>query len=114
MNKLSSPSGIALITSISVVVISIVGFTTYKYMSNDTEEIPSTRDSEDSVRSSSLFNLLDERDSSMSEQKVNGLKYNEVSDKMLRDYGNVKIIGGKRSKKRKRKNKSKKRNTLKK
>jgi hypothetical protein len=113
MNNLSSPSSIALITSISVVVIGIVGFTTYKYMGNDTEEIPRTSfDSE--PRSSSLFNLLDERDSSMSEQKVNGLKYNEVSDKMLRDYGNVKIIGGKRSKKRKRKNKSKKRNTLKK
>jgi hypothetical protein len=115
MNKLSSPSGIALIASISVVVISMIGFTTYKYMGNDTEEKARTSfDSE--PRSSSIFNMLEEeRDSSMSEQ-------NEKYEPEKQDYafskktnlGHTKIMGGKRSKKRKRKNKSKKRNTLKK
>jgi hypothetical protein len=117
MNKLSSPSGIALIASISVVVVSMVGFTAYKYMGNDTEEIPRTS-SDSEPRSSSMFSMLEEeRGSSMSEQNENyKLPYQEVSDKNIpkKPYGNVKIIGGKRSKKRKRKNKSKKRNTLKK
>jgi hypothetical protein len=113
MNKLSSPSGIALIASISVVVISMVGFTAYKYMGNDTEEIPRTSfDSE--PRSSSMFSMLDERESSMSEQneKYEPEKQNKA---FLTDVnsGHVRIRGGKRSKKRRR-NKSKKRNTLKK
>jgi hypothetical protein len=115
MNKLSSPSGIALIASISVVVVSMVGFTAYKYMGNDTEEIPRTSvDSE--PRSSSMFSMLEEeRGSSMSEQneKYEPTKY-DVSSRNQPNYGHVRIIGGKRSKKRKRKNKSKKRNTLKK
>jgi hypothetical protein len=114
MNKLSSPSSIALIASISVVVISMVGFTAYKYMGNDTEENPRTSfDSE--PRSSSMFSLLDERGSSMPEQneKYEPEKQNKA---FLTDVnsGHVRIRGGKRSKKRKRKNKSKKRNTLKK
>jgi hypothetical protein len=117
MNKLSSPSGIALIASISVVVISMIGFTTYKYMGNDTEENPRTSfDSE--PRSSSIFNMLEEeRDSSISEQneKYEPTKYN-LSSRNQPNYGHKirDIKGGKRSKKRKRKNKSKKRNTLKK
>jgi hypothetical protein len=114
MNKLSSPSGIALIASISVVVVSMVGFTAYKYMGNDTEENPRTSDSE--PRSSSMFSMLEEeRGSSMSEQneKYEPEKQNKA---FLTDVnsGHVRIRGGKRSKKRKRKNKSKKRNTLKK
>ncbi len=115
MNNLSSPSDIALIASISVVVISMIGFTTYKYMGNETEEIPRTSfDSE--PRSSSMFSMLEEeRGSSMSEQneKYEPEKQNKA---FLTDVnsGHVKIRGGKRSKKRKRKNKSKKRNTLKK
>jgi hypothetical protein len=113
MNKLSSPSGIALIASISVVVISMVGFTAYKYMGNDTEEIPRTSfDSE--PRSSSMFSMLDGRESSMSEQNE---KYEPEKQKkaFLTDVnsGHVRIRGGKRSKKRRIK-KSKKRNTLKK
>jgi len=112
MNKLPSSSGIALIASIGVVAVSMIGFTAYKYMGNNAEE--ERESSFISQRPSSEFIL---RDTDISEvdqnEKYEPTKY-DLEKVKKGNSRHVKIIGGKRSKKRKRKNKSKKRNTLKK
>jgi hypothetical protein len=111
-NIFTSPLGIGLGVAVGAISIGLIGFGAYKFTGNDTEEISRTSDSE--PRSSSMFSLLDERDSSMSEQneKYEPEKWN-VADLNQPNYGHVRVRGGKRSKKRRR-NKSKKRNTLKK
>lgn len=113
-NILTSPLGISLGVAVGAITIGLIGFGAYKITGNDTEEPQRTSDSEDSVRSS-MFTVLDQRDSSMSNEEQYKPTQYKVTDEMLQNKGHtkVKFTGGKRSKKRRR-NKSKKRNTLKK
>jgi hypothetical protein len=99
----TSPLGIGLGVAVGAISIGLIGFGAYKFTGNN------------SVRSSSLFTMLDQRDSSMSEQneEYQPEKQNYAFSKKT-NLGHTKIMGGKKRSKKRRIKKSKKRNTLKK